>query len=105
MNTYTKKRYDHETVCAVVDAFSALVREIADTDEKHQIKSGVPFVDAVLDCDHNMVMIRACRSVLGREPYFPSDVEVGNCTEREMLKDHALLESAWEICEDNRYFL
>lgn len=100
-----KKRHDHETVCRVVDAFSKLVRGIADNKEKQQIKKGTPFVDAVLDCDHNMVMIRACQSVLGREPYFPSDVEIGNCTEKEMLKDHALIESAWEICEDNRYFL
>ena len=100
-----EKKHAKKTVCAVVDVFSEMVRGIADTEEKNQIKSGVPFVEAVLDCDHNMVMIRAFHSVLGREPYFPSDVDLKNCTEKEMLKDHDLIESAWEICEKNHYWM
>ena len=95
----------HEKVCKLVDEFARLVSKIASSDEKAKIRKGAPFVDAVLDCDHHMVMIQAFQNLFDREPWFPSDLDRRFCTEEEMNEDHSLIESAWEVCEDNHYFI
>lgn len=50
-------------------------------------------------CDANMVMQAAFEAVFGRDPYMPSDVEEGLCTERQADADLAAWNDAWNLAK------
>ena len=47
-------------------------------------------------CDANHFLIEAFAAVYGREPFFPSDVELGHSTEEMMNRDCDTLNAIWD---------
>jgi len=46
-------------------------------------------------CDANQVLIEVFCNVMGREPYFATDIDEGNAIEAQVDADFELLEQAW----------
>jgi len=51
--------------------------------------------------DPNQIMIDAFKNVMGREPWFASDVDEGLAKMAQVYADHDLIESAWDLARNS----
>ena len=63
-------------------------------DDWHKVANGDAHPNDL--CDANHFLIEAFAAVHGREPFFPSDVELGHSTEEMMDRDCDTLNAIWD---------
>lgn len=83
----------------IATTFSRILRASVRADEWQTIQSEAKRGRMVADdfCDANQALIDAFSCVVGREPWFASDLDEGNATEAQLDADFDTLEEAWRL--------